>query len=74
MHGLDVLDCPKRSWRSPDPVDESDGHALITAAARIRSSIDREVYVFRPLAAFAQRLLDSGLVDLRDVAQLVLRR
>jgi hypothetical protein len=74
MHGLDLLDCQKRSWNSPDPVDESDGHALIAAAARIRSSIDRKVYVFRPLPAFAQRFLDSGLGDLSDAAQLLLRR
>jgi hypothetical protein len=74
MHGLNLLDCQKRSWSSPDPVDESDGHALIAGAARIRPSFDRKVHVFRPLAAFAQRFLDSGLEELRDVAQWLLRR
>jgi hypothetical protein len=67
MPGPDLLDCQKRSWISLNPVDESDGHALIAAAARIRSSIDREVHASRPLAAFAQRFLDSGFEDLRDL-------
>jgi hypothetical protein len=74
VHGFHLLECEEPNWSCPDPVDQSDGHALIAAAARIRPSIDREVYVFRPLAAFAQRFLNSGREDLRDLAQLLLRR